>query len=53
MEGLIEAQRRLSVSKNQFEQVIGTLCVAGLLKQRLAAVTRHNDRAADVYLRIG
>ena len=36
MEGLIEAQRRLSVSKNKFEQVIGTLYVAGLLKQRLA-----------------
>ena len=26
-------------SKNPFERVVGTLCVAGLLKQRLAALT--------------
>ena len=38
VEGLIEAQRRLSVSKNPFERVVGTLCVAGLLKQRLAVL---------------
>ena len=36
VEGLIEEQRTLARSKNPFEQVIGTLCVAGLLKQRLA-----------------
>ena len=39
MEELIEAQRRLSVSKNPFERVIGTLWVAGLLKRRLAALS--------------
>ena len=39
VEGLIDAQRRLWVSKNPFERVVGTLCVAGLLKQRLAALT--------------
>ncbi len=38
VEGLIEAQRRLSVSKNPFERVVGTLCVAGILKARLAAL---------------
>ena len=38
VEGLIEAQRRLSASNNPFERVVGTLCVAGLLKQRLAAL---------------
>ena len=38
VEGLIEQQRRLSVSKNTFERVVGALCVAGLLKQRLAAL---------------
>jgi hypothetical protein len=38
VEGLIEEQRRLSASKNPFERVVGTLCVAGLLKERLAAL---------------
>jgi hypothetical protein len=38
VEGLVEAQRRLAHSKNPFEKVIGTLCVAGLLKERLAAL---------------
>jgi hypothetical protein len=38
VEGLIEEQRRLSASKNPFERVVGTLCVAGLLKQRLAVL---------------
>lgn len=38
VEGLIEEQRRLSVSKNTFERVVGALCVAGLLKERLAAL---------------
>lgn len=37
VEGLIEEQRRLSASKNPFERVVGTLCVAGLLKERLTA----------------
>jgi hypothetical protein len=36
VEGLIEAQRKLSASKNPFERVIGALCLAGRLKQRLA-----------------
>jgi hypothetical protein len=35
---LIEEQRSLAHSKNPFERVVGTLCVAGLLKQRLAAL---------------
>jgi hypothetical protein len=39
VEGLIEEQRRLSASKNPFERVVGTLCVAGLLMQRLAALS--------------
>ena len=39
VEGLIDTQRRLSASKNPFERVIGTLCVAGLLKRRLAALS--------------
>jgi hypothetical protein len=38
VEGLIEEQRKLAHSKNPFERVVGTLCVAGLLKQRLAAL---------------
>ena len=38
VEGLIEAQRRLSVSKNPFERVVGTLCVSGILKARLAVL---------------
>lgn len=38
VEGLIEEQRRLSASKNPFDRVVGTLCVAGLLKQSLAAL---------------
>ena len=36
VEGLIEEQRRLSASKNPFERVVGTLCVSGILKARLA-----------------
>jgi hypothetical protein len=39
VEGLIEEQRRLSASKNPFERVVVALCVAGLLKERLAAFT--------------
>ena len=37
VEGLIEEQRRLARSKTFFEKVVGALCVAGLLKERLAA----------------
>ena len=29
----------VSASKNPFERVVGTLCLAGLLKQKLAALT--------------
>jgi len=36
IEGLIEEQRRLACSENPFERVIGSLLVAGLLKQKLA-----------------
>ncbi len=39
VEGLIEAQRRLLLSKNPFERVVGTLCLAGALKERLAALS--------------
>jgi hypothetical protein len=39
VEGLIEEQRRLARSKTFFEKVVGTLCVAALLKERLAALT--------------
>jgi hypothetical protein len=38
VEGLIQEQRKLAHSTNPFERVVGTLCVAGLLKQRLAAL---------------
>jgi hypothetical protein len=36
VEGLIEAQRKCSVSPNPFERVVGSLLVAGRLKKRLA-----------------
>jgi len=36
---LIEEQRRLARSKTCFGKVVGTLCVAALLKERLAALT--------------
>ena len=39
VEGLIEEQRRLARSKTFFEKVVGTLCVAALLKEKLAALT--------------
>jgi len=39
VEGLIEEQRRLARSKTFSEKVVGTLCVAALLKERLAALT--------------
>ena len=39
VEDLIVEQRRLSASKNPFDRVVGTLCLAGLLKRRLAALT--------------
>jgi len=39
VESLIEEQRRLARSKTFFEKVVGTLCVAALLKERLAALT--------------
>ena len=39
VEGLIEEQRRLSASTNPFERVVGTLCVSGILKARLAVLT--------------
>jgi hypothetical protein len=44
VEGLIEAQRRLSVSKNPFERVVGSLCLAGLLKEKLAALPDESVR---------
>jgi len=38
IEGLIGLQRTLSLSRNPFERVIGTLCVAGILKARLTVL---------------
>jgi hypothetical protein len=38
VEALIEEQRRLARSCNHFEQVIGTLFVAGVLKRKLAGL---------------
>lgn len=38
VEGLIGLQRTLSLSRNPFERVIGALCVAGILKARLAVL---------------
>ena len=42
VESLIETQRRLSISRNPFERVVGALCVSGILKARLAVLS---DRA--------
>jgi len=39
VEGLIEAQRKLSVSPHAFERVVGSLLVAARLKGRLAALS--------------
>ena len=39
VESLIEEQRRLGRSKNLIERVIGSLCLAALLKERLAVLT--------------
>ena len=39
VEDLIVEQRRLSASKSPFDRAVGTLCLAGLLRQRLAALT--------------
>lgn len=38
VEALVEEQRRLARSNNHFEQVIGTLFVAGVLKRKLAGL---------------
>ncbi len=39
MQDLIEAQRKLSISGNRFERVVGSVLVAGLLKERLSALS--------------
>lgn len=39
MTDLIEAQRILSNSEQRFERVVGTLFLAGMLKERLARLT--------------
>ena len=39
VERRIEEQRRLAHSKNPFERVVGALCLAGLLKEKLSAFT--------------
>ena len=41
VQGLIEAQRKLSISRNRFERVVGSLFVAGLLEERLSACGDH------------
>jgi len=41
VESLIAEQRRLARSKKPIEQVVGSLCVAALLKDRLAALPNH------------
>lgn len=41
MEGLIEAQRRCSVSPNPFERVVGSLLMAALLQKKLAALSNR------------
>jgi hypothetical protein len=38
VEALIEAQRRLSHSKNVCERVVGSLCVAAILKEQLVGL---------------
>ena len=38
---LIETQRKLSISRNRFERVVGSLFVAGLLQERLFALADH------------
>jgi len=38
VDALIEEQRTLARSKNPMERVVGTLCLAALLKERLAAL---------------
>jgi hypothetical protein len=40
LHAMIEAQRKLTHSKEPYERVVGVLCVAGMLKKRLA---RLND----------
>ena len=39
VEQIVDAQRRLSCSKNPFERVVGTLCLSALLKEKLVALT--------------
>jgi hypothetical protein len=39
MKGLIEAQRRCSISRNRFERVVGSLLLAARLQKRLAALS--------------
>ena len=41
VEKLIQEQRRLAHSENRFERVVGSLLVAGLLKERLSALSDH------------
>ena len=38
IEGLIRLQRMLARSRNPFERVVASFCVAGLLRQRLGAL---------------
>jgi hypothetical protein len=46
IEPLIEEQRRLACSKNPFARVIGSLLMAGLLKQKLALLS--NDAVGQL-----
>lgn len=38
VEVLVEAQRRCSVSRNPFARVVGSLCLAAMLKKRLSVL---------------
>jgi hypothetical protein len=38
VDALIEEQRQLSASKNPFERVVGSLCIAAILKEQLVGL---------------
>ena len=39
VEGLIDEQRSLAHSKNPFERVVGSLCIAAILKEQLVGLS--------------
>ena len=51
VEDLIDAQRRLSHSKNICERVVGSLCIGAILKERLTALPNSTiGRLMTVYV---